>query len=457
MAGSHHTGRRPNRITSIGRRDARAIADARRVSEADLRMAIYVRPDGLGIHIVKNPCNDETYKVADATAGATFSAGAAVVLGSFSGNPGEVILGRPPAGFGGASGYSVNKVNVGYGTGTSTDTELDEGERVYPYLFSYSPATGRISIAGLIVTGPVESPVEVGGAIFSGGDAATPRSYYQLGEELIRFPGETPMGFASDLQNGDMVIWLSTPSGFSTVDMRVVRVSSSGSIGAETSPLEVIDSGNISYFIHGGGSVFSVEGREPPIPPVAIPFQNNQRIVKRNKNTLAIEATYDFPSVTPFDGRAARVQVVRGIYRESDGGVVAMFNNVTATLDSEVWSRKFTSSLSVSGADVLFDSSSYDPTGSSLSANPFVRHSATGQVFAMIEESEQIRVIDMSRSGVIADDEALVPNAAGGVYSNPLLLATGSVRFAVASRRGYNEIIEGVLYSVINDGIVTLP
>lgn len=73
-----------------------------------------MRPLGLNYHVVKNPCNDQEYTVGDATGGMTFTPGSAVALGSFTGNPGEFIMGKPPAGFGGASGYSVAAARRGY-------------------------------------------------------------------------------------------------------------------------------------------------------------------------------------------------------------------------------------------------------------------------------------------------------------------------------------------------------
>jgi hypothetical protein len=77
------------------------------VSEADLRKAIYVRPNGFGYHVVKNPCNDQTYVVGDMTGGQTATPGSVVTLASFTGNPGEAMIGRAPNGFGGASTYAV--------------------------------------------------------------------------------------------------------------------------------------------------------------------------------------------------------------------------------------------------------------------------------------------------------------------------------------------------------------
>jgi hypothetical protein len=107
LAGSHHTGRRPTRVGTIAARGLPSLLDGRRVAEADIRPAIYVRPKGNGFHVVRNICNEEEYVVADGTGGSTFAPGSVVSVASFSGNPGEFIIGSPPAGFGGSSNYAI--------------------------------------------------------------------------------------------------------------------------------------------------------------------------------------------------------------------------------------------------------------------------------------------------------------------------------------------------------------
>lgn len=82
----------------LKRRSERAMLDARRTQEADLRSAEYVAPFGRGFHKVKNPGGATEFIVADQTGGRTFSPGSAVLLGSETGFPGEAILGGAPAG-----------------------------------------------------------------------------------------------------------------------------------------------------------------------------------------------------------------------------------------------------------------------------------------------------------------------------------------------------------------------
>lgn len=82
----------------LERRRLRGLLDTRRLGEADLRTAEYVGPFGKAFHTVKNSGGGVTYVVADQTGGRTFSTGAAVIVGSETGQPGEAILGGAPAG-----------------------------------------------------------------------------------------------------------------------------------------------------------------------------------------------------------------------------------------------------------------------------------------------------------------------------------------------------------------------
>lgn len=128
MAGSHHTGRRPSRVLTIASsRGLPALLDGRRNAEADIRPAIYLRPNGQGFHVVRNICNEQEYVVADGTGGGTFAPGSVVSVGSFTGNPGEFILGRPPAGFGGSSGFALQVVHRGHTTVPPVVAGLERG------------------------------------------------------------------------------------------------------------------------------------------------------------------------------------------------------------------------------------------------------------------------------------------------------------------------------------------
>jgi len=117
MAGSHHTGRRSWRPSTVRGRNLSSMLDGRRQAEADLRRVLYVRPYGYGFHVVKNLCNDEEYVVADGLGfKRTFAPGTVVMLGSQTGHPGEMLISGPPSGMGGASAFPVSAaVRSGYG------------------------------------------------------------------------------------------------------------------------------------------------------------------------------------------------------------------------------------------------------------------------------------------------------------------------------------------------------
>lgn len=70
--------------------------DRRRFDEADIRYAVYVRPAGRGMHIVRNRCNDQEQLVGSVAGARSFKPGVEVPLGSHTSTPGEVILGLPP-------------------------------------------------------------------------------------------------------------------------------------------------------------------------------------------------------------------------------------------------------------------------------------------------------------------------------------------------------------------------
>lgn len=91
------------------RRDARGFIARQTVATQDLRKTIYVGPYGKGFHKVRNPHSDEEYIVADGIGGATLTPGMPAIVASFSGQHGEVLISRPPAGMGGSA---VTKVTL---------------------------------------------------------------------------------------------------------------------------------------------------------------------------------------------------------------------------------------------------------------------------------------------------------------------------------------------------------
>lgn len=102
MASTHIQGipQRPGLATA---RTTRAIMERDREATTDNRPAIYVSPLGNNMHLVRNHCNEQPYRVGSLISGATFSPGSEVLLMSNSSHPGEVIAGGPPVGRRGAS------------------------------------------------------------------------------------------------------------------------------------------------------------------------------------------------------------------------------------------------------------------------------------------------------------------------------------------------------------------
>lgn len=100
MPGSTHSTRHPHKLSEIVSRDELGLVARSRVKNADLRKVVYSKPLGKGFHKVTNPGGGQEYVVADGLGGATLQKGATAVAASFSGQHGEVLISRPPAGLG---------------------------------------------------------------------------------------------------------------------------------------------------------------------------------------------------------------------------------------------------------------------------------------------------------------------------------------------------------------------
>jgi hypothetical protein len=103
LGSSTHTQGSPQRPGLTTQRDFRAVLAHNQERTADNRYAIYLRPIGRDMHLVRNECNEQPYVVNSLTPGATFSPNSMVMLVSNSGHPGEAIVGGPPLGRKGAS------------------------------------------------------------------------------------------------------------------------------------------------------------------------------------------------------------------------------------------------------------------------------------------------------------------------------------------------------------------
>lgn len=412
MAGSHHTGRRPNRISSIGRRDARAIADGRRVAEADLRMAIYVRPKGLGIHTVKNPCNGQEYDVADMTAGATFSAGAVVVLGSFSGQPGEGILGRPPAGYGGASGYSVSPIRYGHAAVSQVtvppSTEITWGNT---FVFASDPPMGEwltLTSGDGFTPGPVLPGS--GWVIVAAPLSGLPAEFDAIAEAA------TLIGPIADSDDIDPIavfpapglryglLSLGDPGVNDSRYFSYVLVDRNGRTQTTTTP-------HLGYYPSGvsdanewfsscvsGGYLYLLEPQAGD-PTLSGSYPSWLRVTRRSLPSLAIEASYDIPSVTTFDGASAVGQWVAGMVPRSGGGVEIYLVNVTSVSHYTVYRRELSTGLTLVGDTKITNMGDAEVFGI-FSGNCFAKVGSTIYAHAFVNGGTNKRLVTVGASSV---------------------------------------------------------
>lgn len=145
------------------RRSLPGVLDARRMAEADLRAGEMVSPFGKGFFKVKNPGGATEYIVADQTGGRTFAPGSSVVLGSFTGLPGEVVIGgSPPGKKGGSSrtrsprrrGTAATPANQ-YAFGIAADGDLRAmlyADATYVSTLGTSAANGSCTVVDCILT-----------------------------------------------------------------------------------------------------------------------------------------------------------------------------------------------------------------------------------------------------------------------------------------------------------------
>lgn len=364
MAGSHHTGRRPSRLSSISRRDSRATGDRRRVAEADIRSAIYVRPLGAAYDVVKNICNDQEYVVANAT-GATHTAGQVVPLGSFTGNPGEFTFGRPPAGYGGASAYAITPVRAGYGYATSNSANPVAESFGNVYFFATDPSAGMAYwlVGGSLVTG------EWGQLVVGVPISALPMTASEMETEgtvvgVFQDVGNGPVAFYCFPGPRFLVIFQTGSAGSNDASGYVMAsMSDSGIALASTSYVgpditQFFQNGEQANFFScvAGGKLFISEPREddpvfssPPPEPVG------GRIANRNAESLAIPYEYEMTSVSTFDGSPSRGQIYLGL-AQSGSELNLYFENYESVTKRQLWRTPLSQSL-VAGASVKITNS----------------------------------------------------------------------------------------------------
>lgn len=431
MAGSHHSGRRPNRISSIGKRDLRSLGDRRRVAEADIRSAIYVRPKGPAYDVVKNICNDQEYVVANAT-GATHTAGQVVPLGSFTGNPGEFTFGKPPAGYGGASAYSIRAVTGGYGYKT-TAADPDGNEHVLFLLAAYDPHDDSLVLAGVtheIVSTPgyVEASV-----IYRAANAGVPRLSTSPGTFLARVEGGRPVRLAVDLASRRIYLVSETQetavSPYGEVRRHTLLPSSGGSPVVSFEAEDNSSGGAVERAFSYGDSFYALEGVSPPVAPSGSPpFASGMRVVRRNVSTLAILDYYDIPSVSPFDGAASRGQFPFGCFRHPAGGVRITFGNRDTSLDAWLFVRHLDAGLAFV-SDTEIDYNTFNPPAHYVDSHVAAQWLTDGPAFECYDSASD--TIAIARiSGTELGPTPFVTGLLDAGASVPLIVPTGAARFA---------------------------
>lgn len=99
MGNSRHGGRKFRSIAdAVNRRNTSGVLNARRESEADIRQALYVGPDGRGYDQIQDQSTGEISSVRDLSGGLTMKPGSQVPIASFSGSHAEFRIGAPPGG-----------------------------------------------------------------------------------------------------------------------------------------------------------------------------------------------------------------------------------------------------------------------------------------------------------------------------------------------------------------------
>ena len=118
------------------------VIDQQATKNADLRMAQYVGPRGLGLHRVFLLPSREPVIVGTAQGSITFAPGAIVMLGAPSGSRQYVIVGLPPPGLGGGAAFAQS---------------VQEGDLDVPQIIAVTPtelppgAVSTLYVVGLLL------------------------------------------------------------------------------------------------------------------------------------------------------------------------------------------------------------------------------------------------------------------------------------------------------------------
>lgn len=358
MSAPTHSTRHPHRISEINSRTPLGLFGRHRVAAAPLRKAIYYGPLGQPSHIVTNPHSGERYVVADGLGGATLQRGTPVVLASFGGQHGEVLISRPPAGYGGSAVIASQALpNVIPVAAEPDPVEPDvEFTRAY-YAICYSPDGDEAFIAAVDTADDSSYKrfkvlrVDRDDMPHVSQEVETEIYSLEIGSLLnFYFNGMTYLGSNAFLMCYDK----ETSSGVYNVNL--VQMTRLGSVSASVN-YDTDGKTNDFSSILSDGNLFTIEPIVTQDNSSSNPSHNNKRLVKRSTSGgLSLTGSYDFgnpTSKTPFASLQYSGPV---ILREKTGGVECFLlyqKNPTGGDDQRIWLQAFDTAPAEDGSDTV--------------------------------------------------------------------------------------------------------
>lgn len=385
MAGNHS--RRPTRVSTIGTRGLPALLDGRRTAEADIRRALYVRPLGRGFHVVRDVCNEQEYVVADGTGASTFAPGSVVSVGSFTGNPGEFILGRPPAGFGGASAFPVSPGRRTYST-VSDPSVAEAWDFVRPVGIAWNASgswahlvrTREVTDEASVISARRLEVARLDRAEIPSESSKTGSTYFELSlseAELNAFwlaavqacPGSAVVLYYHLGEAG-------TTAG--TVKMHVRKIAEDGSTSAHVT-FDFYDGGGGSEVQLGtvviGSAIYAVEETYLAGPTQA------QRVVRRDLSDLSVTHTYAVPQPSSYDGWSLQGSAARALSKASGSLRLYMEYQQAGTGKYKIFVQTLDTSLALSGSATGFPDNPFTGAVTFGVMNAVQAHPSGGLIF----------------------------------------------------------------------------
>lgn len=382
MAGRNHTTRTPHRINAALKRDLFGYIARQTVGSQDLRKVLYVSPWGKGFHKVKNPVSDEEYVVADGIGGATMEPGSVAMAASFSGQQGEVIISRPPAGFGGASVSKTTAIPSSR-PAISTDT--------YAYLplgFCWDENTSKAIIARRKITIDSESNpvawalefVKLNLGSMPHADAGRNKAFCSI--ELTSSQSSSIQVYAMQMgANASFYVFYTyeTGSSASTNSIRLAKIhSGTGDIQTEIT-YDGADSTIGVGTVYLDNCLYAIESQEGAASVSGPPYTAHQRLTKRHNSTLEIISYYNIPNPATYSGWTLRTSGCWGLVENGSDLMAYLYyiKQPTGGADTKMFSQGFTAALATSGAPTAFP----DNNNAFLGAGNQVKASPGGGIF----------------------------------------------------------------------------